>query len=179
MDAYKCGSHTVWDCKYHLVWGTKYRYQVLGGDVGNRYRELLRGTARAHEMVVHAGSINRDHAHMLVSIPPNLSRSYRLLCKRLPGNGQPGGAISERAQVAQAVERVRNIAQAVLGLTPVSARQLGRQCDRARFRPPWVRCARHHHRRCHMARRSAIGGWRSAQRSGNAGPDTGKGGRLG
>jgi hypothetical protein len=21
MEAYKRGSHTVWDCKYHLVWG--------------------------------------------------------------------------------------------------------------------------------------------------------------
>ena len=70
MESYKRGSHTVWDCKYHLVWVTKYRYQVLGGDVGQRCRELLRETARAHEMVVHAGSINRDHVHMLLSIPP-------------------------------------------------------------------------------------------------------------
>ena len=45
MEAYKRGSHTVWDCKYHLVWVTKYRYPVLGGDVGNRCRELLRETA--------------------------------------------------------------------------------------------------------------------------------------
>ena len=75
MEAYKRGSHTVWDCKYHLVWVTKYRYQVLGGDVGQRWRELLRETARAHEMVVHAGSINRDHVHMLLSIPPSLSVS--------------------------------------------------------------------------------------------------------
>ena len=59
MESYKRGSHTVWDCKYHLVWVTKYRYAVLGGDVGQRCRELLRETARAHEMVVHAGSINR------------------------------------------------------------------------------------------------------------------------
>ena len=75
LTAYKRGSHTVWDCKYHLVWVTKYRHQVLGGDVGKRCRELLRETARAHEMVVHAGSINRDHVHMLISIPPNLSVS--------------------------------------------------------------------------------------------------------
>ena len=54
---------------------TKYRYAVLGGDVGQRCRELLRETARAHEMVVHAGSINRDHVHMLLSIPPSLSVS--------------------------------------------------------------------------------------------------------
>jgi len=75
MEAYKRGGHTVWDCKYHLVWVTKYRYPVLGGDVGVRCRELLRETARAHEMAVHAGSINRDHVHMLLSIPPSLSVS--------------------------------------------------------------------------------------------------------
>ena len=36
---------------------------------------MLRETARAHEMVVHAGSVNRDHVHMLLSIPPSLSVS--------------------------------------------------------------------------------------------------------
>jgi hypothetical protein len=46
MEDYKRGSHSVWDCKYHLVWTTKYRYQVLGGDVGQRCRELLREIAR-------------------------------------------------------------------------------------------------------------------------------------
>ena len=69
MEAYKRGSHTVWDCKYHLVWVTKYRYPVLGGDVGLRCRELLRETAAAHEMVIHAGSVNRDHVHLLLSVP--------------------------------------------------------------------------------------------------------------
>src|SRR6478752_5395583 len=73
MEGYKRGSHTVWDCKYHVVWTTKYRFAVLDGDVGDRCRELLRETARAHETIIHAGAINRDHVHMLVSIPPSLS----------------------------------------------------------------------------------------------------------
>ena len=63
MESYKSGSHTVWDCKYHLVWTTKYRYQVLDGDVGLRCRELLREIARSKEMLIYAGSINRDHVH--------------------------------------------------------------------------------------------------------------------
>ena len=75
MEAYKRGTHTVWDCKYHLVWATKCRYPILGGDVGIRCRELLRETAMAHEIVIHAGSVNRDHVHMLMSIPPSLSVS--------------------------------------------------------------------------------------------------------
>jgi REP element-mobilizing transposase RayT len=75
MEAYKRGSHTIWDCKYHLVWVTKYRYPVLGGDVGVRCRESLRETARGHETVIHSGSVNRDHVHMLMSIRPSLSVS--------------------------------------------------------------------------------------------------------
>ena len=75
MQDYKRGSHTVWDLKYHLVWTTKYRYQVLGGDIGLRCRELLREIARSKEMTIQAGSINRDHVHMLISIPPQISVS--------------------------------------------------------------------------------------------------------
>jgi putative transposase len=77
MKDYKRGSHTVWDCKYHLVWTTKYRYQVLGGDVGLRCRELLGEIAMSNEQGDGdlRGSINRDHVHMLIGIPPQLSVS--------------------------------------------------------------------------------------------------------
>ena len=75
MQDYKRGSHTIWDCKYHIVWVTKYRYPILTGDVGERARELLREIARANEMTIYAGAINRDHVHMLISIPPQLSVS--------------------------------------------------------------------------------------------------------
>jgi putative transposase len=71
----KSGSHTVWDFKYHVVWVTKYRYPILGGDVGERCRELLREISRSHEMMIYAGAINRDHVHMLIGIPPQLSVS--------------------------------------------------------------------------------------------------------
>ena len=75
MKDYKSSSHAVWDCKYHLVWITKYRYPVLVGDVGLRARELLREIARSLEMTIYAGAINRDHVHLLVSIPPQVSVS--------------------------------------------------------------------------------------------------------
>ena len=74
-ETYQRGAHSVWNLKYHLVWTTKYRYQVLGGDVGIRCRELLREIARSKEMIIHAGAINRDHVHMLISIPPSVSVS--------------------------------------------------------------------------------------------------------
>jgi putative transposase len=75
MKDYKRGSHTVWDCKYHLVWITKYRYPVLVGDVGHRAKELLREIARSLEMTIYAGSINRNHVHLLIGIPPHNSVS--------------------------------------------------------------------------------------------------------
>ncbi|NDY96274.1 IS200/IS605 family transposase [Wenzhouxiangella limi] len=75
MQDYKRGSHTVWDLKYRLVLTTKYRYQVLGGDVGLRCRELLRDIARSKEMQIYAGLITRDHVHMLIGIPPQISVS--------------------------------------------------------------------------------------------------------
>ena len=91
MESQKRGSHPVWDCKYHIVRVTKYRYQVLGGNVGERCRELLRETARGYEMVIHAGSVNRDHIHLLVSIPPRLSvsRAVQHLSDMSPPNGGP------------------------------------------------------------------------------------------
>ena len=72
---YQSGGHTVWDCKYHIVWTTKYRYPILKGDVGYRCRELLREIAISKEMQIYAGSINRDHVHILIGIPPNMSVS--------------------------------------------------------------------------------------------------------
>ncbi len=75
MESYKRGGHTVWDLKYHIVWTTKYRYKVLGGDVGLRTRELQREIALSQKMMIHAGSVNRDHVHLLTSIPSQLSVS--------------------------------------------------------------------------------------------------------
>ena len=113
MQDAKPGSHTIWDCKYHIVWITKYRFPVMGGDVGQRARELLREIAQAHEMKIYAGSINRDHVHMLIGIPPHLSVSravqylkgksshkllseYQSLRKRYRANISGVGAIGSR-----------------------------------------------------------------------------------
>ncbi len=48
---------------------------MLGGNVGFRCRELLRELAISKEMIIYAGSINRDHVHLLIGIPPQLSVS--------------------------------------------------------------------------------------------------------
>lgn len=71
MKDVKRGSRTVWDCKYHLFWTTKYRYQVLKGDIGQRCREI----AMSKEMIIYSDSNNRDHVHMLIGVPSQLSVS--------------------------------------------------------------------------------------------------------
>jgi putative transposase len=43
--------------------------------VGQRARDLLREIAQTHETRIYDGSINRDHVHMLIGIPPHLSES--------------------------------------------------------------------------------------------------------
>ena len=111
MQTAKSGSHTIWDCKYHLVWVTKYRYPVLVGDVGLRARELLREISRSHEMSIHAGAINRDHVHLLLSIPPHLSVSR--------------GAIPEGKEFPQATDGIPVAKEALLGSASVVAGILG------------------------------------------------------
>lgn len=53
------------DHRVHDVWHNWRR------NFARRWRE----TAGAHEMVIHPGSINRDHVHMLETIPKSMSAS--------------------------------------------------------------------------------------------------------
>ena len=69
------GAHTQYDIKYHIVWITKYRYKVLSGKIAYRLRELLRQGGEARNIIIVKGSISKDHVHMLVSCPPNISVS--------------------------------------------------------------------------------------------------------
>ena len=68
-------AHSVYDIKYHLVWITKYRKKVLKGQVGLRLRELVRQICAANDVIIESGSVQADHVHLLVSVPPKLSVS--------------------------------------------------------------------------------------------------------
>ena len=75
MEQYRTGAHTRFDLKYHFVWVTKYRKGVLTGQVGIRLRELIREICRTNEVEILQGSVGRDHVHVLLSCPPNVSPS--------------------------------------------------------------------------------------------------------
>ena len=75
MENYRSSAHTRFDIKYHFVWTTKYRKAVLAGEVGIRLRELGREICRTNEIEILQGQVSRDHVHVLVSAPPNMSPS--------------------------------------------------------------------------------------------------------
>ncbi len=73
MSEYLHRGHTVTELKYHFVWATKYRYGVLGGEIGHRARDLIRGACEAKEIQIIKGVVSSDHVHILVSSPPQLA----------------------------------------------------------------------------------------------------------
>jgi putative transposase len=75
MENYRTSAHTRYDIKYHFVWTTKYRKAVLTGAVGIRLRELVREVCRTNDIEILQGHVSRDHVHILVSAPPNISAS--------------------------------------------------------------------------------------------------------
>ena len=75
MENYRTGSHTRFDIKYHFVWTTKYRKQLLMGQVGLRLRELIREICRTNDIEILQGHVAKEHVHILVSAPPNISAS--------------------------------------------------------------------------------------------------------
>jgi len=75
MDDYKSLSHTKWECKYHVVFIPKCRKKVLYGRICKELGRVFVELARQKDCVIEAGSIQPDHVHMLISIPPKHSVS--------------------------------------------------------------------------------------------------------
>jgi putative transposase len=80
---YRHGAHTVYEIHLHLVWTTKYRKPVMAGAVGLRAREVIRQVCREQDVDILKGHVSKDHVHLFVSIPPQVTVS-RLL-QRLKG----------------------------------------------------------------------------------------------
>jgi putative transposase len=80
---YRHGAHTVFEIHLHLVWTTKYRKAVMSGEVGLRVREVIRQVCRSEEVDILKGHVSKDHVHLFVSIPPQVTISR--LVQRLKG----------------------------------------------------------------------------------------------
>ena len=75
MQLYRKTSHTTFDLKYHVVWITKYRKPILEGKTAQRARELIREICEAHNIQIIRGHISKDHVHIFISMPPQISVS--------------------------------------------------------------------------------------------------------
>jgi len=60
-----------------MVWCTKYRKKVLTNDVGKRLRELCLQICSDMGVEIYSGVVAKDHVHVLVSIPPQVSVEFR------------------------------------------------------------------------------------------------------
>jgi len=73
MDDNQSLSHTRWECKYHVVFISKCRRKVLYGHIRKELGKVLAELARHKESCIETGSLQSDHVHMVISIPPKYS----------------------------------------------------------------------------------------------------------
>ena len=75
MDDQLSLSHTRWECKYHIVFIPKCRRKMLYGQIRKDLGRVLAELARQKECRIETGSMQEDHVHMVISIPPKYSVS--------------------------------------------------------------------------------------------------------
>lgn len=73
MGKYWTGAHTKHRLQYHLGWIPKYRKRVLLGQIRFHLKHLLYKAARVNRWSIRELSIQRDHAHILLQIGPDIS----------------------------------------------------------------------------------------------------------
>jgi len=66
-------SHSVWECKYHIVWIPKYRKKSIYKELRQYLGEIFKELARQKDSQIIEGHLIKDHAHILISIPPKYS----------------------------------------------------------------------------------------------------------
>ena len=65
----------MYQCTYHLVWVPKYRYRILKGAVKSFVEDTLKMLCEWKKIEVMELSVQEDHIHLVLSIPPKLSVS--------------------------------------------------------------------------------------------------------
>ena len=75
MSSFNKLSHSVWKCKYHIVGCPKYSYKILHGEIRTTLRDILRQLCEWKKIEILEGSIQPDHVHLVLSIPPKYSVS--------------------------------------------------------------------------------------------------------
>jgi putative transposase len=75
MGKYRRLSHAIYQCTYHVVWVPKYRYRVLVGGLAELVNRDIRTLCEWKDVDVLELSVQADHVHAVLSIPPKVSVS--------------------------------------------------------------------------------------------------------
>ena len=75
MSKYKKLSHVIYKCEYHIVWVPKYRFRILTGEIKKLIEEDIRMLCEWKKCELHEMSVQADHIHVILSIPPKVSVS--------------------------------------------------------------------------------------------------------
>lgn len=71
---YRRTAHSVYLCDYHLVFPTKYRHEVITDTLWKYlYGKLMEITKHYPSLYFKEANHDKDHIHLLVSIPPQMS----------------------------------------------------------------------------------------------------------
>ena len=73
MGKYRMSYHAIYCCKYHIVWVPKYRFRVLRGAIKELLERDIEGISEWLGTEVLELSVQEDHVHVVVSIPPKVS----------------------------------------------------------------------------------------------------------
>ena len=69
-------AHSIYECKYHVVFCPKYRYRILRDEVAEYTKQQIYRLCQQKDGVeVLELSIQPDHVHAVVSIPPKYAVS--------------------------------------------------------------------------------------------------------
>ncbi len=71
---YRRTSHSVYLCDYHIVFPTKFRYAVITPELWKYlYGKLVEITDHYKTIYIKEANHDKDHIHLLLSIPPQMS----------------------------------------------------------------------------------------------------------
>lgn len=75
MSNFKKLSHVLYRCDYHIVWTPKYRFKILEGLVKDLLDHDIKMLLEWKRCELKEMNIQKDHVHLVVSVPPKLSIS--------------------------------------------------------------------------------------------------------
>ncbi|MFQ5686679.1 MAG: IS200/IS605 family transposase [Candidatus Scalindua sp.] len=75
MNRFRKLSHAIWHCQYHILCTPKYRLRILTGRVANEVNRCIRAFSEQKGCEVIELSIQADHVHLIVMVPPKVSIS--------------------------------------------------------------------------------------------------------